>query len=402
MSQTEVQLIKSSSVVDGDIVGMSSSKLSGALPAISGASLTNLPSTGKARNLIINGAMNIAQRGTSSTSTGYYTVDRFVGSWSGQDESPTQSQEDVASGTTPYTEGFRKSFRITNGNQTSGVGASDIVYYEHQIEARDIATSGWNYASSSSYLTLSFWVKSSVSQDFKGYLRTVDGTSQIYPYSTGTLSADTWTKITKTIPGNSNLQFDNNTQSGLQLYLWPYIGTTYTDSGVTENAWAAYASGTRTPVSATTWWTTNDATIEITGVQLEVGSSATDFEHRSIPVEKALCQRYCYQWDPDQQLGMGQVYSGQGYVMLPLALPVEMRAKPSVTKNGSYWFVSYHGNSGYAGDRAVTVEGNNGTVPNGFMYRLFVNGGSNQGNATTVWCIMHDTAGQYLRLEAEL
>ena len=245
-------------------------------------------------------------------------------------------------------------------------------------------------------------MKSSVSQDFKGYLRTVDGTSQIYPYSTGTLSADTWTKITKTIPGNSNLQFDNNTESGLQLYLWPYIGTTYTDSGVTENAWTAYASGTRTPVSATTWWTTNNATIEITGVQLEVGSSATDFEHRSIPVEKSLCQRYCYQWDSDQQLGIGQVYSGNGYVMLPLALPVEMRAKPSVTKNGSYWFVSYHGNSGYAGDRAVTVEGNGSAVPNGFMYRLFVNGGSNQGNAVTVWCIMHDSADQYLRLEAEL
>ena len=331
MSQTEVQLIKSSSVVDGDIVGMASSKLSGALPAISGASLTNLPSTGKARNLIINGAMNIAQRGTSSTSTGYYTVDRFVGSWSGQDESPTQSQEDVASGTTPYTEGFRKSFRITNGNQTSGAGASDIVYYEHQIEAQDIATSGWNYASSSSYLTLSFWVKSSVSQDFKGYLRTVDGTSQIYPYSTGTLSADTWTKITKTIPGNSNLQFDNNTESGLQLYLWPYIGTTYTDSGVTENAWAAYASGTRTPVSATTWWTTNNATIEITGVQLEVGSSATDFEHRSFAVEERLCKRYFCKYDGPLNINFVNEHANnkKGYLHFPYE--EVMRATPSVS-----------------------------------------------------------------------
>ena len=80
MSQTEVQLIKSSSVVDGDIVGMSSSKLSGALPAISGASLTNLPSTGKAKNLVVNGAMNIAQRETSNSSiNGIGTVDRFHG-----------------------------------------------------------------------------------------------------------------------------------------------------------------------------------------------------------------------------------------------------------------------------------------------------------------------------------
>ena len=258
-----------------------------------GTCTANITNNLSNRRLTINGAMTIAQRGVSSTSTGYYTVDRFVASWGGTDEACTQEQADVAAGTTPYTLGFRKSFKITNGNQTS-TDASDIVYYEHHIEAQDIANSGWNYTSSSSNITLSFWVKSSVSQDFKGYLRTADGTSQIYPYSTGTLSADTWTKVTKTITGNSNLQFDNNNESGLQLYLWPYIGTTYTDAGVTENAWTAYASGTRTPVSATTWWTTNDATIEITGVQLEVGDHATDFEHRSYGQELALCQRYFY------------------------------------------------------------------------------------------------------------
>lgn len=367
MSQTEVQLIKSSSVVDGDIVGMASSKLSGALPAISGASLTNLPSTGKARNLIINGAMNIAQRGTSSTSTGIYTVDRFVGSWSGQDESPTQSQEDVASGTTPYTEGFRKSFRITNGNQTSGAGASDIVYYEYQIEAQDIATSGWNYASSSSYLTLSFWVKSSVSQDFKGYLRTVDGTSQSYPYSTGTLSADTWTKITKTIPGNSNLQFDNDTGPGLQLYLWPYIGTTYTDSGVTENAWAAYASGTRTPVSATTWWTTDNATIEITGVQLEVGSSATDFEHRSYQDEFQRCERYYEQHEPSNFV-MGRYSAGTGNGINNFKFRTMKRAVPTFTTSGTF-----ASNSGYAGTPTASY-----LAPDGCMLLSAVSISANQ------------------------
>ena len=188
------------------------------------------------RNLIINGAMQVAQRGTSSTTAGLETVDRFAYSWSGQDEAPTQAQVDVASGTTPYTLGFRKAYKVTNGNQTSGADASDLLYFEYMIEAQDIANSGWNYTSSSSYITLSFWVKSSVSQDFKGYIRTVDGTSQVYPYSTGTLSANTWTKVTKTIPGNSNLQFDNDNNTGLQLYLWPYIGTTYTDAGVTEHA----------------------------------------------------------------------------------------------------------------------------------------------------------------------
>jgi len=343
MSQTEVQLIKADSVVTADIANsavtdakiaaLTSSKLTGSLPAISGAALTNLPASGKAHNLVINGAMQVAQRGTSSTVAGYKTVDRFVASWSGQDEAPTQAQVDVASGTTPYTLGFRKAFKITNGNQTSGADASDIIYIEHMIEAQDIANSGWNYTSSSSYITLSFWVKSSVSQDFKGYLRTVDGTSQIYPYSTGTLSANTWTKITKTISGNSNLQFDNNNEAGLQLYLWPYIGTTYTDAGVTENAWASYASGTRTPVSATTWYTTNDATFEITGVQLEVGDSATDFEHRSFSEELNRCQRYCIKHTTVSGSATAYNAHSDGYKWWVPFYP-QMRAGPTITSSG--------------------------------------------------------------------
>lgn len=300
------------------------------------------------RNIIINGAMTIAQRGTSSTSTGYHTVDRFANSWSGTDEACTQAQADVASGTTPYTLGFRKALKITNGNQTSGAEANDIVYIEHMIEAQDIANSGWNYTSSSSYITLSFWVKSSVSQDFKGYLRTADGTSQIYPYSTGTLSANTWTKVTKTISGNSNLQFDNNNDTGLQLYLWPYIGATYTDAGVTENAWAAYASGTRTPVSASTWFTTNDATFEITGVQLEVGSNSTDYEFKSYAQELALCQRYFFQATKigstsevtNKPICLGIMYSNSEMRAI-IDFPVEMRAAPTFSSNdnsNSFYF----------------------------------------------------------------
>jgi len=284
------------------------------------------------RRININGAMTIAQRGTSSTSTGYKTVDRFYNGSTGTDEGPTFAQVDVASGTTPYTLGFRKALKLTNGNQTSGAGATDTVYIEHQMEAQDIANSGWNYTSSSSYITLSFWVKSSVAQDFKGYLRSVDGTSQIYPYSTGSLSADTWTKITKTIPGNSNLTFDNDNGSGLQLYLWPYIGTDYTDAGVTENAWAAYASGTRTPVSTTTWYTTNDATLEITGIQLEVGDHATDFEHRSFADELRRCQRYYFKLTGDDNdfLLSGFTYSASLYWFI-VNFPQVMRAFPTYT-----------------------------------------------------------------------
>ena len=247
---------------------------------------------GGRRNLIHNGAMTVAQRGTSSTTSGYYTVDRFASYWSGTDENPTQAQVDVSSGTTPYTNGFRKALKITNGNQTGGAGATDWVWVRYLFEAQDIANSGWNYTSSSSYVTLSFWIKSSVAQTFKGYLRSRDGTEQRYAFETGSLTADTWTKIVKTIPGNSNLQFDNDASQGFQLNILGFMGTDYTDSSVTEDVWAAYASGTRMKDNTSTWFTTNDATLEITGFQLEVGSEATSFEHRSHAEELLLCQRY--------------------------------------------------------------------------------------------------------------
>ena len=312
---------------------------------------------GGRRNLIHNGAMTVAQRGTSSTDSGYYTLDRFASYWSGTDESPTQAQVDVASGTTPYTNGFRKSYKVTNGNQTSGAGTSDWVWFRYLFEAQDIANSGWNYTSSSSYVTLSFWIKSSVAQTFKGYLRSRDGTEQRYAFETGSLTADTWTKIVKTIPGNSNLQFDNDANQGLQLNILGFMGTDYTDSSVTEDVWAAYASGTRMKDNTSTWYTTNDATLELTGVQLEVGSQATAFEHRSFGEELSLCQRYFYMHASGAEAASngGETPIGLGYgytstdCYLVVKFPVTMRSNPSMYKvvGSNYFRFAYNGNNAY-------------------------------------------------------
>jgi len=285
---------------------------------------------GQNKNLIINGAMQVAQRGTSSTSEGYQTVDRFPVYLNGADENPTMSQADITSGTTPYTLGFRKSLKVTNGNQTSGAGSNDFVWIQTRLEAQDIANSGWNYLSTSSFITLSFWVKSSVAQTFKGNIETIDGTAYQYPFETGSLSADTWTKITKTIPGNANLTFDNNNDVGFVLSIIPMMGTDKTSNSVTEDAWSAYSSAARIKDVTTTWYTTNDATFEITGVQLEVGSVATDFEHRSFGQELALCQRYYQQYTNIMSVGYVPNNVSKSYSH-GFNFPVEMRAAPTLT-----------------------------------------------------------------------
>ena len=305
-----------------------------------GTCTANITNNLSNRNLIINGAMQIAQRGTSSTvAEGYGSVDRFKSNNSGNDEAPTQSQVDVAAGTTPYTLGFRKAFRMTNGNQTSGAGTNDRVCIIYNFEGQDMAKSGWNYTSASSFITISFWVKSSVAQNFFVALRSRDGTEQGFTLETGSLTADTWTKVTKAIPGNSNLQFDNDNTAGLLIEWNIFRGTTKTGS-MSLDTWAAFDGNVRTPDQTSTWYTTNDATFEITGVQLEVGSVVTDFEHKSFAQELQLCQRYyCQTYNygtyPGANAGGVGVIRAMAYGSSAYAgcgnfsFPVKMRTTPT-------------------------------------------------------------------------
>jgi len=334
-----------------NLTNLPAANITGTLPALDGSALTGVgasfgnssvntsgiitatsfvPTTGQLshRNLIINGAMMISQRATSSTSDTYGTVDRFRQSYGGHNEAPTQAQVDVASGTTPYSLGFRKAFRITNGNQTS-VDSADNVSFHTKLEGQTMSQSGWDYKSSSSFITLSFWVKSSVAQNFYGYIDVHKGTRHEYPFETGALTADTWTKVTKTIPGNSNLQFDPDNYWGLMFVVWPYLGTSFTDNSVSLNSWIPYVSGARFPDAPTTWWTTNDATIEFTGVQLEVGPVATPFEFRSYGDELARCQRYYI------SISHGAFIFPQNNVYTSVIFPQEMRDVPTLTFTGT-------------------------------------------------------------------
>jgi len=280
------------------------------------------------RNLIINGAMQVAQRGTSSTASGYGTVDRFKTEFAGV--SVTQSQEALSSGS-PYEDGHRFFLRATNTSVSSATSAFLQMY--QNVEAQNLATSGWNATSSTSFVTYSFWVRSSLAGTYYINIRSLDGTLQNFS-SPVVLVANTWKKVTLPIPGNSNITIDNNNGAGLFIGIVPHYGTDYTTSGHTADAWAAYSGTDITPDYSQSWTNTASATFDITGIQLEAGEQATPFEHRSYGDELARCQRY---YAKVSGLNVhGKQYNSSTWLGDP-QYPVTMRATPSVTTTGGQY-----------------------------------------------------------------
>ena len=355
-------------------------------------------SGGGRKNIVINGAMNVAQRAVSSTSGGYQTVDRMPVYHTGG--AVTQSQESLTSGS-PFENGFTKYLRLTNTTANTGTNVARSTIYK--IESQDVANSGWDYKSSSSYITISFWVRSSVSQQFYIMARTQDGTSQAYPFSLGTLSANTWTKVTHSIPGNSNLQFDTDTNAnavdrGLEFFLYVSLGTDFTSSSVTLNAWGAYTSSARLPDYTNSWAAATNATFDITGYQIEVGSVATDFEHRSFGEELALCQRYFFRV-PALGTGATSIYIGSGVESssnsrIAFIMPQVMRAAPTVTAN------DLNSDDEQSTTDASTVSAIIAGSTNCDRMRIQLTGGSySSGNAVSLVCA---NANSFLAGGAEL
>lgn len=276
------------------------------------------------RNLVINGAMQVAQRGLSSTSIGVGSVDRF-GCTSETSTNITQSQQSLTSSDDPYEKGFRNSFRATV--TTTSSSATSFIQLEQKIEAQDIAQSGWEYTNPNSYLTFSFWAKSSLAGTYYAQFRTSDSTSYYYNKSF-TLAANTWKKLTVTVSGNSNLTINNDTGEGFRVLVIPDYGTDYSGHAeAVEDAWYARSQTSGyTPSYTQDWQNTSGATFEVTGVQLEVGDTATPFEHRSYGQELTLCQRY-YSTSPNYQ---GQLYN-TSTATAQIQYSTEMRAAPTVT-----------------------------------------------------------------------
>ena len=286
------------------------------------------------RNLVINGAMNVAQRSQSSTSAGYQTVDRYKAEGSNTGQTATQSQQSLSSSDTgPWEKGFRKYHRLALASAgTANVNAWTSI--QQRVEAQNLANSGWDYTSASSDITLSFWFRASTNQTFYIYLYTYDGTEQAYTFSFTATGNNTWTKVTKTIPGNSNITIDNNNAQGLQINFLPFIGTNSTNNK-TLNTWAAHSGSNYCPDMASTWLTTGTPTFDVTGIQLEVGSVATDYEHLSYGDELLRCKRYYQTLGVAPNFIYANTMTGNGDRVQGPILPVELRTGPTVTAAAS-------------------------------------------------------------------
>jgi len=343
------------------------------------------------RNLIINGAMQVAQRGTSSTSAGYNSVDRIKVQPS---ETNTQSQLSLTSTDTPYSLGFRNAFRLQN-TTVSAAGANTWREIDYRIEAQDLDNSGWDYTSTNSFITFSFWLRASVTQSYYLYIRTEDGTRRLFIKELA-VTADTWKKFEITIPGDSGITINNDNGVGLLLRFLPWYGTTYTGSG-TLDAWSSNTTE-RVPDMTSTWVTTLNSTFDFTGLQLEVGSRATQFEHRSYGDMLAKCLRYYQKTSasstaPFQRLlPFGHMVSSSA-IRLVAELRPPMRAVPSFNQNGNIGTSPSVGTPGLSletdasSERLVT-----------FLDNTSISG--TQGDCISIFA--NNDAGAYVEFTAEL
>ena len=395
MSTLKVDAIRHNSATSDAITTAADGTCTAKLTSVGGGQLSH-------RNIIINGDMRVAQRGVSTTSNGYGFVDRFqtsLGSLS-TGGNVTRSQESLSSSDTgPWQAGFRKYARMATVAAGTANANAYIEIYTH-LEAQDIANSGWDYVSASGKITISFWFRCSTNQTFYAYLRSRDGTSQAYAFSFTASGNNTWTKITHTIPGNSNLTFDDNNDSGLSLYWAPFFGTDYTNNK-TLNTWAAYDQNNQVPDMASTWLTSGAATWDITGIQLEVGDTATSFEHRSYDEELKRCKRYALVIGSNQAIGTGSAYNSTN---ININIYNQFRATPTYSKttggNGYTWVV-YVGSSGVA-TASPTVAIASDSNPN-YCLRLYVQNCHNSLTAgQAVWALTHDGGGEQIVFSAEL
>jgi hypothetical protein len=299
------------------------------------------------RNLIINGAMRVAQRGTSFTSTGY-TLDRM--------QMLTANTDNVAFTTTQSStapDGFASSLKVDITTAESALDSDELFRLLYKAEGQDLQQ--LNYGSSAATsVTLSFYVRSNVTGVYAVEFRlNAAGTSAITKQYTIN-SANTWERKTLTLPANTATAIDNDSSNGLEIGFALAAGSNFT-TGALGTSWASTATASRYAGQAANVMSSASNEWLITGIQLEVGTNASDFEYESFAETLQKCRRYF--------IGVGNIYSdfwgatgsqmvgvyigasgNNGYMPINVLNPTQMRATPTAAINGTPKFTDFAAN----------------------------------------------------------
>ena len=350
---------------------------------------------GGRRNFIYNGAMTVWQRGTSddTASNNDYMCDRWQIGFTGLDGNVDWDRS------TDTPDGFSYSLKVSMDASETSLDAADRIHIQQKFEGQDLQHLRYG-SSGAKTCTVSFWVKSSVAGTytlnvFQNEAVTNRQISKSYTIDT----ADTWEHKTITFAGDTSTAINNDDAEGLRLGWWLDAGSNFT-SGTFATNWEDYVAANRVH-STTGWLESTSPEFYITGVQLEVGNTATEFEYRSFGDELALCQRYCVKIKSHRH--NPQLF-GRGWdsdsAQITLSFPVQMRGEDfqyqgtgSFTKHGNVAINAYasSGNN-------VTAIGN--WVVVGTQVAVLVDTSASVSGGSTVWWTMADDA--YFLLENEL
>ena len=255
-----------------------------------GEVLTNSQIGGR-RNIVINGAMQVAQRATSVTdlgnSAGYKTVDRFKVNC---DTGNATAGRFTMSQVTDIHDGFTNAIKLDCTTADTSIAAGEQLTLETSFEGQDLQQLKKG-TSDAEKITISFYVKGNGNATYM--LEVKDGDNDRLNHHQFAVTSS-WNRISVTLAGDTTGALDNDNAESLELRFWLHAGSNYTSGSYTANTWASQTHANRA-VGISSFFSSTDNTFFITGLQMELGSQATPFEHRSFGEELALCQRYFQQ-----------------------------------------------------------------------------------------------------------
>ena len=367
---------------------------------LTGINDVNYPTAGPLsnRNLIVNGGMTVSQRTTSKTGVndaGYKSLDRMRYSENSLGTTVITHEQ-----STDAPDGFANSLKVTVTTAEGSVGGADgFRPIEYRIEGQDLQHLAYGTSSAKS-LTLSFYVKSSVTGTYSITFYRDESTDRQITDTYTISSADTWEYKTITIPGDTGASITNDNANRFAIYFHAGAGSDWTSTD-SSGSWGDYADAGFAYGSTVNLQNTLNATWQATGLQLETGSVATPFEHIRYGDELARCQRYFYKIGGDTvdtALGIAAVYSST-QINVHLDLPCAMRTKPSAVPTGaSNWLYLAQGAASQTSSSSVAI-GDGGDI-NLTTLRLFIESLSSLTTGYSVWCLVN--ANHSLDFSAEL